>query len=186
MHPFLALHRRFRQDLAYLLISDTKSYGYSMKFITLMQAMYEKAFSSVNLLTTLQDPFPDNAPLDKAVAFFLSIGATSYKHQNCTLDKQNRGGGLRGRCHDLCDGTSRHSNRRHLTGLRKGNGCLFEHPNTQSYNGRFVVYIHQHAGQPIFSGNNCMVFRFTSTLVRSGNVTWWRATDNVKALTRGA
>jgi hypothetical protein len=84
----------------------------------------------------------------------LSIGATSYKHQKCTSDNQNRGGGLHGRCHDLCDDTSRHP-----TGLGKDKVCMFEHLNTQRYDGRFVGYVDQHAEQPIFSGNNCTGFQ---------------------------
>jgi len=54
----------------------------------------------------------------------MSVGATTYGQQNWTSDKETRGGGIRRRCHDFCDGTSRHSNNRGPhTDVRKGKGC---------------------------------------------------------------
>ena len=44
---FLGFHSNFWQDFAYLSITDAKNYGYSMKIIPLMQAIYDKALSSV-------------------------------------------------------------------------------------------------------------------------------------------
>jgi hypothetical protein len=56
-HPFFAHHSSVWQDLACLSNSDAKSYGYSMKFTTLKQAMYDKAFSSVQIKVNVAGPF---------------------------------------------------------------------------------------------------------------------------------
>jgi len=85
----------------------------------------------------------------------MTVGATTYGHQNRTSDNENRGGGIRRRCHEFCEGTCRHSNNwGPPTDLRKGNGCSFEHPKIQSYGGRLVGHIDGHDGLLLLSGNN--------------------------------
>ena len=140
--------------------------------------------------------FPYDVPLEKAVhehatvrfgfeSFAIYSGAKSYGHQKWTSHNKNRGGGIRQWCLDFCSSTRRHSsNQGPPTDLWKGNGCLFEHPKIQSHGGRLVGYIDKHIGHPTLSGITLLGFRFTSTLARSGNVTWSRVTGKVKALAR--
>jgi hypothetical protein len=70
-----------------------------MKFITLIQAMYDKAFSSVQIKSYVAGPFPlqrsvrQGCPVSNATIRFgfesadTSGGSTSYGHQNRTSDK---------------------------------------------------------------------------------------------------
>jgi len=44
----------------------------------------------------------------------MSVGATSYEHQNWTSDKENRGDGTRRRCQHFCEVTKGHLNYRDL------------------------------------------------------------------------
>jgi hypothetical protein len=46
VQPFLGLHSSFCHDFAYFSTSYAKKYDYGMKFITLIQAIYDKAFCS--------------------------------------------------------------------------------------------------------------------------------------------
>ena len=92
------------------------------------------------------------------------VGATSYRHQNWTSHKENRGDGIRRRFQNFCDVTNRHLNcMAPPTDLRKGNGCSFEHPKTQSHGCRLIIQCNLEI--------TLLDLRITSTVTSSGNVT---------------
>jgi len=117
----------------------------------------------------------------------MSAGETFYGQQIMTSNKGNRGGGLCWRCHNYCDGTSRHLN---FWGphndLRNDNGSCLNIRKSKaivagSWDRSINVLDRPHCQEIIILG-----VRFTSTVARSGNVTWLWSTGKVKTPERNA
>jgi hypothetical protein len=117
----------------------------------------------------------------------ISVGATSHGQQNCTSDNENCGGGTCRRCHDICDGTSRHSNNRGPpTDLRKAKGARLNIRKSKDMAAGSRDPSMNMMDIPYYQKITVLGFRFTSTIARSGNVTGSRATGKIRALARDA
>ena len=160
--------------------------------------MYDKTFSSAQMNGYVAGPFPikcsvrQGCPISTLLLTLvmnppMSVRATSHGHQNWTSDNENRCGGIHRRSHGFCYGTSRYSNNPGPSfALRKGNGCLFEHPKIQSHGGRLMGHIDKYSERPLLSGHNHTWFRIyvRGSLLRY--LTCLRVTGKMKALAKDA
>ena len=150
------------------------------------------------LHTTETNSVPYNVQLHKAVQWArycslrLWIRCNVCRRDNLraserTSDKETRGGGIRRRCHDFYDGTSRYSNNRGPpTDLRKGKGCSFEHRKSKAMAAGSWDIPMDMMDFPYYQEITILAFIFTNTVARSQNVTWSRAIEEAKALAKDA
>jgi len=87
MDTFLPLHSSFWQDLAYLTFSHAKNYGYSMKFTTLIQAIYDKAFSSVQIKGYFPRPSPIQCSVTQGFSVSMLIFASVLNLLICLFER---------------------------------------------------------------------------------------------------
>jgi hypothetical protein len=108
-----------------------KRCGYSMIFIILLRAMYDTALSSLQINGYIAGPFPMQYSVRQVCPISMLPFALVLNKFICLLERTLIGIGTGHRTtktvavadadgHYFCDGTSRHSNNRGPTDLRKG------------------------------------------------------------------
>jgi hypothetical protein len=63
------------------------SYGYSLKFIRLIKAIYDKAFSLVQINGYIAGPFPAQCSMRQGFSLYLLLFAVALNPSICPLDR---------------------------------------------------------------------------------------------------
>ena len=158
---FTAAFDRFAHTSLFRML---KSHGFSMRFNTLIHAIYDQAFSSVQINGYVTGPFPIRCSVRQGCPMSMLLFALVLNPMLCLLEQNLTG--IRSRhcttqtavvayADDVTIFVTAPEDIQVIRDLlRKGKWCLLEHPKIQSLGGRLVGYTDKSNGHPTLSGNN--------------------------------
>jgi Reverse transcriptase (RNA-dependent DNA polymerase). len=196
MYPFFGFHRSFRQNLSYISTSDVKESWIKHAFHHTHTSNVWSAFSMVqiNVMITLQAPFPYDVPLDNAVqwacyysrwCWILCCICWSEILQVSELDIAQRKPRWWLYADDVTIFVTAPEEIQLIGDIlrtyEKATGaCLNIRKSRAMAAGSWDTSINM-IGIPHYPEITILGFRFMSTVARYGNVTWSRVTRKVKA-----